>query len=49
MREKFDEQLKLLKQKLTEMSSLCQSAISGASEALALNDKNISKKIINFL
>ena len=47
MREKFDEQLKLLKQKLTEMSSLCQSAISGASEALALNDKNISKKIMN--
>lgn len=47
MREKFDEQLKTLGEKLVEMSTLCKSAISGACEALALNDKNLAKSVMN--
>ena len=38
MRNKFDEQLKLLNEELNEMGALCESAIANSGKALLTGD-----------
>ena len=48
MRIKFDEQLEILNNELTEMGLLVEKAIASAVEALRQNDKNLAKQAISF-
>lgn len=48
MRIKFDEQLEILNNELTEMGLLVEKAIASAVEALRQNDKDLAKQAISF-
>lgn len=45
MRNRFDEQLKLLNKELTQMGALCEEVISLASEALTCGDIKLAAKV----
>ena len=46
MRNKFDEQLELLKTNMIQMGALCESAIANATKALIQGDLELAKKAI---
>ena len=47
MRNKFDEQLKLLNEELNEMGALCESAIANSAKALLTGDKSLAEHAIS--
>ena len=46
MRNKFDEQLDLLKTQMIQMGALCEEAIASATKALINGDIELAKKVI---
>lgn len=46
MKSRFDEQLFELNREIIEMGSMCEEAISGATQALINNDTSLAKKIL---
>ena len=47
MRNKFDEQLKLLNEELNEMGARCESAIANSAKALLTGDKSLAEHAIS--
>ena len=47
MRNKFDEQLKLLNEELNEMGALCESAIANSAKALLTGDRSLAEYAIS--